>query len=81
MATDSENNCDSNVRVEDNIFAAVSLMKIALRKHAQTKYHSVVKNLPEFVESFNHDLLEYEQRVGYQRVFDTAEQLKKWSWR
>lgn len=79
-STDIENIYEPNVSLEDkaNIFAVVGLLKKALRKLAKEEYHSAVDDLPSFVNEFNQKRPEYEQRLGYQIVYEEAGKLKQW---
>ncbi len=66
---------------KENVFVVVDLLKKALRNFAKTEYHSIVDDLPEFVERFNEKTPTYVERLNYQRVYDEAEKLHKWGFR
>ena len=82
-STDSENFCEPFVsHCEDqNIYEVVGFMKIALINYAKLKYKSTVDDINKFVESFNKEIPEYEQRLEYQIVLDEAEKLKERGWK
>jgi len=81
-STVNESNGESNVRdSNDNILAVVDMLKMALRKFAKEEYHSIVDDLPEFVQKFNEKTPSYLARLGYQRIYDEAGRLKYRGWR
>jgi P4 family phage/plasmid primase-like protien len=58
--------------------AAFDMLTRALMTYAKSdKYHGIVEDLPEFVDSFNKNQPLFMQRVGSDGVFITAERLKK----
>jgi len=88
------NNCNSTVEdaitpnygyytseKDDNVFAVVDCLKKALRRLAKEEYHSIVDDLPGFVQRFNENTPSYLERLGCQMVLDEAERLNKWGWR
>ncbi|AKB47610.1 hypothetical protein MSKOL_1833 [Methanosarcina sp. Kolksee] len=66
---------------DQNIYEVVGLVKIALINYAKSKYKSTVNDINKFVESFNKEIPEYGQRLGYQRVLYEAERLKERGWK
>jgi len=76
-STDTENKGNSSLD-NDNIYEIVSLLKRALPNYAKNKYKKAVKDLTDFVNSFNQDVPTYVQRLGDKIVFDTAKQLHDW---
>jgi len=73
------NRCNST-EDEQALYAVAGLMKMALRNYAG-KYKGPIRDLPELVRSFNKEVPEYEQRLGYDVILEEAEKINKHGWR
>jgi hypothetical protein len=71
---------NSNPNFGEWVIDTLGLLKTDLKRFAKKYYHSVVPDLPVFVEAFNKEHTGYQIQIGTQAVYTTAEWLCEKEW-